>query len=112
LRRGDVVLVQFPFTDLSASKLRPALVVARVSGTDLVLAFISSSAVVRNPRAERRLEPSDPEFAGTGLKVGSVIRLDRLATLSRILVARRLGHIGPDTERAVMASLRYLFELS
>jgi len=42
LARGDVVLVRFPFTDLSGLKLRPALIVGRVSGDDVVLAFVTS----------------------------------------------------------------------
>ena len=65
-----------------------------------------------DPRAEYRLETSDSEFAHTGLKVASLLRLDRLATLNRRLAVRRLGHVGPRTEFAVAASLRYIFELT
>ena len=42
LARGDVVLVRFPFTDLSGQKLRPALVVGYPRGEGVILAFVTS----------------------------------------------------------------------
>jgi mRNA interferase MazF len=50
--------------------------------------------------------PSDAEFRGTGLKVASAVRLDKLATLHRNLVRRRLGAIGPAIQRRVDDALR------
>ena len=111
LRRDDVVLVSFPFTDLSGQKLRPALVVGRPSGDDVVLAFITSRGEVVVPQAEHALTPGDPEFASTGLKVASRLRVNKLATLHRALVRRRLGRIGPRTRRAADRALRYVLEL-
>jgi mRNA interferase MazF len=109
--RGDVVLVRFPFTDLSAHKLRPALVVGRPLDADLILAFITSQLRVEHRPAEHLLDPNDPEFKTTGLKAASRIRLDKLATLRRSLIQRRLGNIGPATESAVSMALRFVFEL-
>jgi len=43
--KGDVVVVAFPFTDLSAAKWRPALVIAVLPGDDLILCQITSQAV-------------------------------------------------------------------
>lgn len=111
LRRDDVVLVSFPFTDLSGQKLRPALVVGRPLGDDVVLAFITSRGEAVVPQAEHVLTPGDPEFASTGLKVTSRLRVNKLATLHRALVRRRLGHIGPRTRRAADRALRYVLEL-
>lgn len=111
LNRGDLVLVRFPFTDLSAHKLRPALVVGRVTGDDVIVAFISSRISNTDPEAEHVLAPGDAEFRATGLKGPSLIRLSKLATLHRALVRRRLGQIGPATQRAVVVGLRYVFGL-
>ena len=73
---GSIVLARFPFTDLSAHKLRPALVVSKpVPGDDVIVCLISS--VLRSGPAVARL-PQDP---GTGLKRPSVVRFDKLATL-------------------------------
>jgi mRNA interferase MazF len=111
LRRGDVVLVLFPFTDLSGTKRRPALIVGRVESDDLVLAFITSRGLAIASRSSYALSQSDVEFQRTGLKMASSIRLDKLATLHRRLVTRRLGSIGPQTDLAVAACLRHVLEL-
>jgi mRNA interferase MazF len=111
LRRGDIVLVQFPFTDLSGTKLRPALIVGHVTGDDLVLAFITSRSTPGGGPADCALSASDAAFPGTGLKVTSVVRLDKLATLHRNLVRRRLGAIGPVMQQCVDDPLRHVLGL-
>jgi mRNA interferase MazF len=111
LARSDVVLVSFPFTDLTGQKLRPALVIGRPSGDDLIVAFISSRVGAIDAHTEVLLEPGDPEFADSGLRVPSLVRLGKIATLHRRLVQRRLGQIGPRTKAAVARSLRYVFDV-
>ena len=111
LARDDVVLVSFPFTDLSGQKLRPAVVVGRVSGDDVIVAFVTSQSVTRSEPSGCVVAPDHPEFGPTGLRTGSTIRLDKLATLERRLVVRRLGHVGPRIRAAVASALRYTFEL-
>lgn len=111
LRRGDVVLVAFPFTDLSGVKRRPALIVGRIQTNDLLLAFITSQVVVGRSSSSHHLDTTDPEFLTSGLKVSSTVRLDRLATLHRRLVTRRLGRIGPQTTVAIERCLRYVLDL-
>ena len=84
---GSIVLTRFPFTDLSGDKRRPALVVSRDNDrrTDLVVAFITSV-----PRTGPDVAPLNPD-PGTGLKVPSVVRFDKLATLDRSVIAGKLG---------------------
>lgn len=96
LARGDIVLTQFPFTDLTGASLRPALVVSPGQiGEDVVLVAISS--VVRGSRVptDYLMETHHPEFPLTGLRVASVLRLHKLVTVERGVIVRRLGHIGP-----------------
>ena len=112
LARGDVVLVTFPFTDLSSTRVRPALVVGRVAGDDLILAFITSRTTAADPRGSCLLGSSDADFPRTGLKVDSLVRLDKLVTLHRRLVLRRLGQIGPSTTGVVNSALRFVLALS
>jgi mRNA-degrading endonuclease toxin of MazEF toxin-antitoxin module len=107
LSRGDVVLTPFPFTDLTGASLRPALVVSPGAlGDDIVLAAISS--VVRGAMAttDYAVDPAHPEFAQTGLRVTSVIRLHKLVTVERTLIRRRLGRIGPRLQAEVDRLLR------
>jgi mRNA interferase MazF len=104
--RGDVVLVPFPFTDLTGAKLRPALVLAPSGGSDVVLAFISSQVNSRIRPTEHALLTPDPEFAQSGLKADSVFRMDRLVTLQQSLLQRRIGRCGVRTALATDTALR------
>lgn len=84
---SSIVLARFPFTDLSGDKRRPALVVSRDNHrrTDLVVCFITSV-----PRAGPDMAPIAPT-PGTGLKVPSVVRFDKLATLDPAVITGKLG---------------------
>ncbi len=83
---GDIVLVRFPFTDLSGDKRRPALVVSkRENNGDIVLCFITS--VARSGPGAVSIRPD----TATGLKQPSVVRFDKIATLNTSLVTGRIG---------------------
>lgn len=110
LTRGDIVLVPFPFTDLSTSKRRPAVVLwGDVRQTDFTLAFISSQHLSNLGPDELTLLPMHPEFPLTGLAVASKIRAAKLVTLSRHLFSRWLGRLGPlltaDLDRTLITAL-------
>ena len=85
---GAIVLTDFPFTDLSASKRRPALVVSIDNDrrSDIVVAYITSV-----PRIEPDAAPILPSSAN-GLKVPSLVRFDKLATIDKAIIAGRLGY--------------------
>lgn len=112
LRRGEIVLISFPFTDLSSAKVRPAVIVGRVIGPDIILAFITSQAISFDPRTDVLIATGDSEYAESGLAAASVIRCSKLATLDRSLVRRRLGNAGPETIRRIDACLRRALDLS
>ena len=113
LYQGDVVLVPFPFADLTGRKMRPAVIVsADPQGSELIVAFITSVLTNRSPRgAEVELLRSDPEFRRSGLKVYSLLRLDKVVTLSSNVISRRLGTIGPATKNRIAVMLRRAFDL-
>lgn len=99
LHRGDVLLVPFPFTDLTGQKVRPAIIVSPdPQGDDVLLAFVSSVTPARLHATDWLLNPDQPEFSAAGLKGPSVIKAGKLLTLHRALVLRRLGHIGPQLQ--------------
>jgi mRNA interferase MazF len=92
--RGDIVLAAFPFTDLSGNKRRPALIIAaEPNASDATLAFISSVVPANLTAYEIVLTPSASDFYQTGLKVASVLRLNKLATIERNLITRKLGQL-------------------
>ena len=89
---GSIVLARFPFTDLSGEKRRPALVISRDNDrrTDLVVCFITSV-----PRSGPDIAPL-AATAETGLKVPSLVRFDKLATLDRSVIAGKIGAAPAD----------------
>ena len=102
LQRGDIVLIPFPFTDLSGQKLRPAVIISPDPvGEDVLLAFISSVIPAAPEPTEYVLEITQPAFASTGLKSASVFKMGKLATLHRSLILRRLGQATPVLQKAL-----------
>ncbi len=90
--RGKIVLVPFPFTDLSAQKVRPALIVSSTHAgkADVIVAFIGSSV----PQKIAKSIVALPATKISGLKVPSCLYSDKIATLDRNIV---LGEIGSVT---------------
>lgn len=89
---GDVVLVRFPFTDLSTTKLRPAVVLA-THGDDLTIVGIFTGSP--HPPRETRilLSSQDPAFSQTGLRTSSVVKAERIAVIEQSVVVRKLGSL-------------------
>ena len=107
-RRGDVVLVPFPFTDLSTTKQRPALVVSpdawNAAQSDVLLVAITSQLNVTPGPQDIVLAPADV-IAG-GLPKPSRIRTTKLFTMHQGLLKRTLGHLPDATTSAALAQLR------
>ncbi len=98
----------FPFTDLSAVKYRPAVILTPdPMGPDIVVAYLSSVIPDGSlPTTHVIVADDHQEFRDTGLKRTSVVRLDKLITLSRSLVRRRLGRLGPTLLASLDVRLR------
>jgi len=112
LQRGDVVLTQFPFTDLSGSRVRPAVVVSQGEiGDDVVLAGISSVIRGSASTTDYRVGTVHPEFGLTGLRVESVLRMHKLACVERRVIIRRLGRLGPRLQTEADRLLRQVVGL-
>lgn len=96
---GQIVLFRFPRADLSEGKLRPALLLSEVPGPyeDWLICMISSQVHQRIDGFDELIEKDDRDFARSGLKVTSVIRIGRLAVVEGEMLAGRIGTI--STER-------------
>jgi mRNA interferase MazF len=113
IKRGDVVLAIYPFTDLSSTKRRPALIVSEDNreGTDLIPAFITSKVGV-SFAGDVAVDPSDLGFAPSGLRVASAIRCSKLMTLDQALLTGRLGALTSAVMEKVDAGLKLALGLS
>ncbi len=114
MTRGKVVLTPFPFTDLSASKVRPAVVVSNSlrGGADVILAFISTSF------DEKNLSPTDEllldintDFPATGLKKSSVFKMDKLATVQRTIILGEIGEVPSTLQVKLDAKMKIALDL-
>ncbi len=94
---GDIILLQFPFTDAVGSKRRPALVLLDAGDDDIVVARVTG---------QLSATPQDitlDEWQQAGLLLPSVVRLHKVATLQRKLARKKLGRLTPgDWSRAVL----------
>jgi len=97
LQRGDVVLVPFPFTDLTRQKARPAVVISsdrlNASSADVVLVAISSKLPASPNDTDLIMQHGSTGFQATGLRVSSVIRTTKLVTLQQSLIYTTLGKL-------------------
>jgi mRNA interferase MazF len=87
MKKGDIIFVPFPFTDLSGTKLRPAVVLIN-SRQDVVVAFITSQL---KWKTETTIPIKSSEI--NGLKSDSFVRLDKITTLDKEIVVGRLGSL-------------------
>ena len=105
MKKGDIVLIIFPFTNLSGSKLRPALILAKTN-LDISVCFIStqigwqeSTDVLINPSQEN------------GIKKQSLIRTSKIATLDISLVKGILGTLNVNEIKELNFKIKLLFDL-
>jgi mRNA interferase MazF len=102
---GSVVLVTFPFSDLSQAKLRPGVVLADAGRGDFVLCQVTSNAFA-DPLA---IDLQEADFASGSLHRTSYARPGKLFTANRRLIAREVGVLRPETlERAVHQVVKLL----
>lgn len=103
---GAVVLVHFPFSDLSASKLRPAVVLADAGRGDWILCQITS-----NPYADQdALLLESVDFSSGTLQRNSFARPAKLFTAHTSLMAGRAGQLTSRRSRAVLGAVLKLFQ--
>ena len=85
--KGDIVVITFPFTNLSGSKLRPAVVLADTA-LDLTVCFITTQMQWHEPTDVKLLPTSF-----NGLRKQSLIRTNKIATLDKTLTKGLLGRL-------------------
>jgi len=105
MKKGDILLIPFPFTDLSGVKNRPALVLIE-NELDVTVAFISTQLHWRDS-TDLLLSPTDKN----GLKKVSLVRLTKLATISKALALGRLGSIENQEVTDLNKKLLLVFDI-
>lgn len=103
---GTVVLVPFPFTDLSQSAKRPAIVLAQASPEDIILCQITSNPW-RDPLA---IELTDKHFKTGSLQRISYVRPSKLFTANESLIIKQLGVLQDKRLQLILDRVIELFQ--
>lgn len=113
MTKGRIVLVPFPFDDMTVGKVRPAVCLTDPIGPHrhVVVAFISSQIPVNISATDVVLDSQHKDFAATGLRVASVLRLHRMVTLTTALIRRDMGKLSRAWQDEVDQKLAVLFGL-
>lgn len=105
MRKGDVLLITFPFTNLSGSKLRPAIVLAETE-LDVTVCFITTQLQWQEP-TDIQLFPT----SNNGLLKQSLIRTSKIATLDKTLAKGLLGRLTHNEVEDLNKKLKTLLQL-
>jgi mRNA interferase MazF len=108
MKIGDIILIPFPFTDLTTSKARPVVVatITKDRYKDLVIAAISSVVPTHLTVNEMLISPS----LSNKLKVNSVLKIDRLATVKQVDMIAPLGQLDSSELKLFQAIFKKLVD--
>jgi mRNA interferase MazF len=110
-RQGDVVLVPFPFTNLSAIKQRPALVISpdRLNDTRPDVVVVAITSQIPPSLADDEMRLPDAELATCGLPKPSIIKLGKIFTIHQGLIRKTLGRLPQGTLEEIRTRLTESF---
>lgn len=100
--KGEVVVIPFPFSDLSGSKRRPALVLADLPGDDIILCQITSQS---SPKDVFAIPLSGEDFISGSLPVASNIRPNRIFTADKNLIVKSVGQVSIALQQRVFQAI-------
>lgn len=105
MKKGDIIVLPFPYTDLSGSKNRPAFVLIDRE-LDVTVAFISTQLKWRE-ETDVLLQPT----LANGLKRESLLRLSKFATIEKELILGLIGRIEPELFREIDEKLVQVLQI-
>jgi len=102
---GEILLLKFPYTEGVGEAKRPVVVLAQTDVKDIVVAKVTSA----EPRG--RYDVVIDDWQKAGLLFPSVVRVDKLATLAKSRVVKRLGILDAPCHALVKTKIRQLFNI-
>ena len=103
--KGDIVVIPFPYSDLTNSKKRPAMVLSDLKGDDFILCQITSQFI----RDSYAIALDSSDFQRGSLKKPSNIRPNRLFTAEKSIIIRKVGTVKPAMFEKVVDKLCKIF---
>lgn len=110
--KGKIVLIQFPFDDLSDLKVRPAYCLTNAIGNykHVIFSLITSRIPTILLDTDLVIDLTHPEFNISGLRQPSTIRLDHLVTLRQSMIRRELGSLSLATQHKIAEIITNLIQ--
>lgn len=96
--KGDIVVIPFPFSDLSGSKKRPALVIADLQGDDIILCQITS----QHAKDNYAISVKNSDFKSGKLTAPSNIRPNRIFTADKNIIIKKAASLNEVAVNAVI----------
>ena len=87
--KGDIIVIEFPFSNLKDSKRRPALVLKVPKGEDVIVIQITGSSYENSVE----ISITDRDFKHGGLKRDSFVRIDKIASIEESLIKYKIGSL-------------------
>jgi mRNA interferase MazF len=101
---GDIVLIRFPYTDLSKDKLRPSLVLLDTGDDDILLARMTS----KKPHAIHDISLND--WKAASLPMAFIVRLHKINTIVKSRIIEHVGKLSEDDQRVIRQHLQKMWE--
>jgi mRNA interferase MazF len=111
LEQFDLVVVPFPFTDRTATKRRPALILSDQQAFNTPIDQSAMAMITTATHSPWPLDVPIQDLSSTGLQAPSIIRM-KLFTLDHSLILKSIGKLTDHDATAAKAALQQLFKLS
>ena len=113
-KKGDVILIPFPFTDLSAAKQRPALIVSsnhfNQRCNDVIVIAISSQIHLNVLEDEYRLSIIDQK--ASGLPKSSIVKLGKVVTINQNLIRKLMCNLTKQTVALILNQFMNILDIN
>ena len=110
MKRGDIVIADFPYSDQPGSKIRPALVVQSDLDDPLlastIVAMITSNTTHADRPSNLLIDPGTTDGGASGLRAPSLVKCNNLVTIGKKRVLRVIGALSPALMQQVDDSLK------
>lgn len=103
---GDVVVLEFPFSDLMSYKRRPSLIINIPKGEDIIICQMTAESQEKSVEIPIRIN----DFINRGLKRDSYVRIDKITTIKRTRVKYKIGSLKQEKFNEILDAICFFLK--